>query len=387
MEVLPMNFLKRSYFSPIILTLGIVAAGLGFSTLVVKTLENFDEQGLFLKKHALPASIKQQFKNFFKAHELDASCFTTNEKELEKHLTQLGFQRTATGSNSLVMRCPQQLGNFVVKAPGRFHEVTRTVVDKPLENISRAQGADRINSYTAQAGVKDVKAVDEYLFHIPAAPKELSDYNYLVIEPYLDLDQKKSFDDFSLQQFKETVDIIHAIKYSDTHSDNIVIDKQGVVYFLDTSERDYLAAYKNLPSALYFSDSDEEVSEQVIIKRASKHHAVEPVVIKVPSGPSAEEQIAQVLKDAVDPAQKQAGQEAYEKIEVILNGLMPLAQEKLDASKRAYLQEKVDAVVKEVETLIEPFKKDVVLDAAYSQAQSLQQTIAAKFAQSYAQAA
>lgn len=366
-----MNFINRAYVFPVILTLGMIAGTLGFSTILVKNRVSVNEQQLFLQRHALPASSKQQFKSFFKAHKLDPSLFTLTEKELEQRLSDLGFERTATGSNSLVMRCPEQLGNFVVKAPGRFHEVTRAVIDKPLENISRAQGADRINEYVAQAGVKSVKAVDEYLFHVPGAPKELSDYNYLVVEPYLDLDEKKSFDDFSFQQFKETVDIIDAVQYGDTHSDNIVLDKRGIVYFLDTSQRDYLAEYKNLPSALYFSDSSES----------------DEVKIEIASCVSNEEQLIQSMKVTTDPVHLVAAQKASEKLDVIFHGLMPLCKEKIDVAKRAYLQEKVDKLVKEVEFLVEPFKSSQALETTEPHSKSLHEAIQATFAQSNLHAA
>lgn len=371
MEVVSMNFINRSYVFPVFLTLGMIAGTLGFSTILVKNRVGINDQQLFLQRHALPASSKQLFKSFFKTHKLDPSLFTLTEKELEQRLTDLGFERTATGSNSLVMRCPEQLGNFVVKAPGRFHEVTRAVVDKPLENISRAQGADRINEYAHQAGVKSVKAVDEYLFHVPGAPKELSDYNYLVVEPYLDLDQKKSFDDFSYEQFKETVDIIDAVQYGDTHSDNIVLDQQGIVYFLDTSQRDYLAAYKNLPSALYFSDGSESDDDQ----------------LEIASCVSNEEQLIESMKASVDPMHLVAAQKASTKLDVIFHGLMPLCKEKIDVAKRAYLQEKVDKLVKEVEFLVEPFKSSQAFETTEPHSKSLHEAIQATFAQSNLHAA
>ena len=374
MEVEAMKFCNKSYFLAIILTLGVIAGGLGFSTLLVKNPEKVDERQLFLQRHALPSVSKQQFKSFFKSHKLDSSVFTLTEKELEQRLSQLGFQRTANGSNSLVMRCPKELGNFIVKVPGRFHEVTRAVVDKPLENISRAQGADRINEYAAEFGVKSVKAVDEYLFHIPGSSKELSDYHYLVVEPYLDLDEKKSFDDFSLQQFKETVDIICATRYSDTHSDNIVLDKQGVVYFLDTSQRDYLSQYKNLPSELYFSSSSESETD-----------------IQSSSTVSTEEQLIDSMKETNDVVQQLAAQKASECLDVIYHGLMPITQEKIDVAKQTYLRKKVNTLIKEVETLVEPFKNNSALQStelvAESGSKNLYETIQATFEQRYLQAA
>lgn len=365
MEVVPMNFLNRSYFFPIILTASIIAGALSFSAILVKDRASNGDQQLFLQRHVLPITAKQKFKSFFKIHKLEPSLFTMTEEELEQRLTDLGFQRTATGSNALVMRCPEQLGNFVVKAPGRFHEVTRAVVDKPLENISRAQGADRINKYAIQADVQKVKAVDEYLFHIPGAPKELSDYNYLVVEPYLDLDQKKSFDDFSLQQFKETVDIIDAVEYGDTHADNIVLDKNGIVYFLDTSQRDYLAKYQNLPSALYFSNSSQSDDAEGEIASCLSH----------------EEQLIQSMKDSDDLSHVLAAQKASAKLDVIYHGLMPLGKEKIDAAKRAYLQEKVDKLVQEIEVLVAPFKKTQVIQAEESNSKSLYEIIQTTFAQ------
>lgn len=344
---------KRLFPVLISVLLAGIIAGVGYR------LTYYSSGRTFLERHALPDPVKKQFKSFFKSNNLDADFFKSSEKIIEQRLTDLGFERTASGSNSLVMKCPKQLGNFVVKAPGRFHDVTRDVVQAPLENVTRAVGADRLNDYAQQANLKQVKAVDEYLFRIPGASKELSDYHYLVIEPFLDLDAEKSFADFSDEQFKETVDAICAIDYSDTSTDNIVMDKQGQIFFLDISERDYLTSYKNLPDELYFPGSESEGDESDAAT----------------SSISYEEQLGQVLCESKDAEKNKAGQMVSKKLDVIFHGLMPLSKEKIDAEKRAYLQETLDYTITCIERLVQPFKDDQELQSVDHNLKSLRTQI------------
>lgn len=349
MEVLMMVFsYSKRLFSVFCLLVGLGFAVASGYRWVHHSL--YSSEYAFLQRHALHHETKHTFKSFFKQHNLDASFFRSDEKIIEQKLTGLGFTRTASGSNSLVMKCPETLGNFIIKAPGRFHNVTRAVVQAPLENVTRAVGADKLTRYLEKSNSTQVKAVDEYLFHIPGADKELHDYDYLIIEPYLVIDETKSFSDFTLNQFKQTVDSICAIDYSDTSSDNIVMDKEGMIYFLDVSERDYLAAYNNLPEDLYFSCSSSDDTDSL----ATNNLAIT----------SYEEACAQSLADSQEPVHKEAACAINKKLEVIYHGLLPLGKENIDDPKRAYLQEKINELVDDIEIITKTFENETSSDLA-----------------------
>ena len=303
-------------------------------------------------QHSLPSSIQKKFHSFFEKHDLNASFFKSSEEVIEKKLASLGFEKTTTGSNSLVVKCPATLGNFILKAPGRFHNVTRGIVDVPLENITRVVGSDRIKKCVKKNELKHIKVLDEYLFNIPGAPKSLSDYHYLVIEPFIEIDETKDFKSLSFKQFKEVVDVIYDINYSDTTEDNIVFDTKGSIYFLDTSERDYLEKYENLPENLCFSYSSYSSK-----KKSTQSH--EKSSEQESSMTSYEELIGDTLLVSCDENKKQAGRKICKDVSLFFHGLLPLAENGIDNQKKLYLRQQLQMLVQRISERAKPFVCDI----------------------------
>lgn len=268
----------------------------------------------FIEQHALPPDIAAKFDEFFKSNRLNYRLFKSKGSVLKKRLLELGFERICDASNSLVMTCPPSLGKFVIKGPGSFHRLTVKELKKPMENISRIQGAERINSFAMQHELCFVRAVDEFVYHIPGASWGLNDYNYLIVEPLLDIDSEKTFEDLTVAQLNEVFMVIEGTHYDDVHEGNIVQTKSGEIVFLDVSLREYLHEYGDLDKRLRFSISDSPS------EKASKSDDAPEKTI------SFEERLANILCDESDPQLNNLGWRMHSLFDLFFNGFLPLAK-------------------------------------------------------------
>jgi hypothetical protein len=295
----------------------------------------------FIKQHALPADVAAKFDDFFKTNKLNYRLFKSKGSILKKRLFELGFERICDASNSLVMICPASLGKFVIKGPGSFHRLTIKELKKPMENISRIQGAERINSFVMQHGLRFVRAVDEFLYHIPGAPWGLNDYNYLIVEPLLDIDSEKTFEDLTVAQLNEVFMIIEGTHYDDVHDGNIVQTKNGEIVFLDVSLREYLHEYGDLDKRLRFSIPD-SASEQ----DPEANDAPEKTI-------SFEERLANILCDESDPLLNNLGWRMHSLFDLFFNGFLPLAKScKASKAKQKLLSAYILVLDKELQKLL-----------------------------------
>lgn len=83
---------------------------------------------------------------------------------------------------------------------------------------------------------QNMQIVPMYLVHIPGRPTELSDRNYVAIEPKVQGLSKIDFSNLSNQEKKQIAKVIRTIGLFDVNSDNLQKTQDGSIIFLDTEQ-------------------------------------------------------------------------------------------------------------------------------------------------------
>lgn len=140
------------------------------------------------------------------------------------------------GSNideNFVLKIPHHIPHDKGLAPWFFYCATR-------ENVSRVLKAAKLRSFIDEHHIQKIKVAKKYLYHIPGAPKELNDTNYLVVAEKFDLislsEKSLVFTKATRSQIFDLFKIIMAVGYRDFNDGNIALSKNADIVFVDTDE-------------------------------------------------------------------------------------------------------------------------------------------------------
>lgn len=203
----------------------------------------------FIKSNLIDIETHKQIDAIFIKNNLTSNRFIENSNAISSELTRLGFN-ICSNDNSLVAEFPKPLDNLLLKAPGNKHtnliEYLKTnnlsIKDFTLaDNISRVFLKQKIENLIKKFNLKHIKVPRKYLYHFPEAANALNDLNYCTIVQKINIDKSKTLSDLTEDQFKEVLIVIYQTNYCDIHSDNIVFDDQGYVFFIDLADSETLS--------------------------------------------------------------------------------------------------------------------------------------------------
>ena len=114
-------------------------------------------------------------------------------------------------------------------------------VRRQRENVGRIAGGASIRTAIAQHGATHVMVPDEWLYHLPGQPDELTNDNYIIISQKVDVLSSKENKDalwhLDPAIARELRDVLLTVRYGSLHSGNILMlrDRQTVA-IVDTEE-------------------------------------------------------------------------------------------------------------------------------------------------------
>lgn len=201
----------------------------------------------FIKKNSLSAEYSQLLDRFFKQNNFESFYDLGYEGACDKFI-KLGFYKLRSGS-SLVVYNPQLMkfvlkgiqSNFLQKESIEFYR------NKNIKlNISRIIVSHRIQSIIDQKFLKHVRVPKKYLYHIPGTGLELNDFNYLVLSEYVQRKEGALLSNMSVELFRETLIVIKEADFPDSNDNNIIIDIDGNVVFLDTEDLNIILGFTRI---------------------------------------------------------------------------------------------------------------------------------------------